>query len=285
MAEPGPSGVQGTNPPPEVADRAILQAEKFQANITAPKGNEFLITNQRFESEGDDDFFHITCHVDSNLKDKIERGEFVDLEKLLPKERGSVSSIGDGNRMELVLKDGMTYFAPVQDKSSRITGLRKWEQAFRVYAAIYSQAQPHRASEIWQYVYVINLAANSYHWDNVAFYDYTFRQMMSQRPQRSWAETYVQGWNLAMTDPLGNKNNLTGGKSFTTGSQGGNNTKSWRDNCCWKYNKNKCHKPECNWDHRCTYCGGWNHGYYNCRKRLNKKSGNSHHGEHSKNGK
>ena len=72
-------------------------------------------------------------------------------------------------RMELVSKNGMTYFAPVQDRGSRINGIRKWEQAFRVYTAIYSQAQPHRATEIWQYVYVINLAANAYQWDNVAY--------------------------------------------------------------------------------------------------------------------
>ena len=34
----------------------------------------------------DDDFFHITCHVEPGMKEKIEKGEYVDLEKLLPRE-------------------------------------------------------------------------------------------------------------------------------------------------------------------------------------------------------
>ena len=29
---------------------------------------------------------------------------------------------------------------------------------------------------------------------------------------------------------------------------------------------------ECNYDHRCTYCAGWNHGFHNCRKRLGKQN-------------
>ena len=76
-----------------------------------------------------------------------------------------------------------------------------WEQAFHVYAAIYSQANPSHATEIWQYMHVINIAAGSYSWENVSFYDYTFRQLMSQKPKHSWAKTYTQGWNLAMTIP------------------------------------------------------------------------------------
>ena len=80
--------------------------------------------------------------------------------------------------------------------------MRKWEQAFRVYAAIYTKANPHRASEIWQYVYCINTAAQSFHWDNVTFYDMTFRQLMAFKPWRTWAKTYLQGLNLATRDPI-----------------------------------------------------------------------------------
>ena len=34
----------------------------------------------------DNDFFHLTCHIDPLLKRKIENGEYVDLDKLLPKD-------------------------------------------------------------------------------------------------------------------------------------------------------------------------------------------------------
>ena len=37
----------------------------------------------------DEDFFQLMCHVEPGLRVKIENGEFVDLEKLLPKDKCS----------------------------------------------------------------------------------------------------------------------------------------------------------------------------------------------------
>ena len=48
----------------------------------------------------DDDFFHLTFHIDPNLIHKIEKGEFVELEKLLPKER--LGGKNDDGRLEWV---------------------------------------------------------------------------------------------------------------------------------------------------------------------------------------
>ena len=141
----------------------------------------------------------------------------------------------------------------------------------------YSQAQPNRAVEIWQYMHVINVAVSAYQWSNVAYYDLTFRQLMAFRPERSWAKTYNQGWNLSMKEPLGNKYSsfLAAGQlsqSFSNNAPKENNHHDWRDDCCWRYNKNRCKRSaeECYFDHRCTYCGGWNHGFYNCRKHHKK---------------
>ena len=92
--------------------------------------------------------------------------------------------------MEIVSRGGETFILPI-DKDSKITNVRRWEQAFRIYAVIYSQANPHRAAEIWQYVYVINSAAATYVWENVANYDYTFRQLMACNPNRSLANMYL----------------------------------------------------------------------------------------------
>ena len=123
---------------------------------------------------GDENFFHITCHIEPGLKEQIEKGEFVELEKLLPKDL-TRRTTRDESRMELVHSNGATYFVPAMDKDRKISNVHRWEQAFWVYATIYTKANPHRAAEIWQYVYVINLAASSFSWENVANYDYTFR--------------------------------------------------------------------------------------------------------------
>ena len=56
----------------------------------------------------DDDFFHLTCHIDIALKRKIENGEFVDLDKLLPKEEKSLYNNNE-TKLEWVQSEGSTY--------------------------------------------------------------------------------------------------------------------------------------------------------------------------------
>ena len=215
----------------------------------------------------------MTCHIDPIIKAKIQRGEFVELERLLPKAKtGAMVEYEDESKMELVSKGGHTYFKPV--KETHINGLRKWEQAFRVYAAVYTEANPECSGEVWQYMHCINIAATSYQWHNVAQYDVTFRQLMAYKPNRSWAKLYHQVWNLTMRDAIGNNSARALGQAASSQAGGEQQAKpkDWQERCCWKYNKNKCTRGKgCDWDHRCTYCGGWNHSYLNCRKCLGKQ--------------
>ena len=119
------------------AENAVIEAEKFQANIvTPPAGNHnmsmvneqvtnmvvcgdsdenhrlYMVNDNMYAGQvnpptqqvmmsitpnqmlpnigsgiSDDDFFHLTCHIEPSLIHKIEKGEFVELEKLLPKDR------------------------------------------------------------------------------------------------------------------------------------------------------------------------------------------------------
>ena len=71
----------------ERVDKTILNAEKYRAQINAPTGNvspnttQLLILNpEQGGIETDDDFFHMTCHIEATLCEKIERGEFIELE-------------------------------------------------------------------------------------------------------------------------------------------------------------------------------------------------------------
>ena len=293
------------------ADHLLLQAEKFKARVEAPKGNyqkfsDMLLPYDYDElrakfvrPEGlaplnreilllrnfdqDDEFFHVTSQIDPSLKTKIEKGEFIELEKLLPKDR-SMGRNDELNKQlyQLITQGTSSYLDPPVPKNGKISNIRKWDQAFRVYAAIYTNANPGRASEIWQYIYVIHTAAAANPWDNVYFYDINFRELMASKPWRSWGKTYTQGWNMAFN----NNNNATyhgsnsgnnhSGVAFNN-NRGSSGSKTWKDDCCWRYNKNRCNKTgsDCRYDHRCTYCAGWNHGAHNCRKKMNmqKRSG------------
>ena len=50
----------------------------------APLDSEILFL-RNFDQ--DDEFFHVTSQIDPGLRIKIERGEFIDLERLLPREK------------------------------------------------------------------------------------------------------------------------------------------------------------------------------------------------------
>ena len=194
----------------------------------------------------DDNFFHLTCHVDGTLIAKIEKEEFVDLEKLLPKDKKKRS---EKNRLEWVHQEGCTFLAPVADRMNKINRFRRWEQAFRVYATVYCGANPNRSREVWQYISVINTAASSFLWENVYKYDTTFRHLMAFNPNRSWAVTYNQMWNICMHDPLpsrsGNFQTRSVGSGFTynqtksSGVGNGNNSNNHKQkgNYCWNFNK------------------------------------------------
>ena len=219
------------------AGKMLLEAEHFKAAVTAPKGmdNFFLnrnevfkgVVNERGGLMDDDKFFHITCHVEPAIRAKIERGEFVELEKLLT--RDHYKSRPDEGKLEFFNKDGHTYLTPA-NRELKITNVRRWEQAFRVYAAIYSKANPSHAAEIWQYVYVINTAAAAYVWENVSFYDYTFRQMMSVNPQRSWSKIFNQMWNLAMHEPIMRNQGFNNRKPSNQYVSNGNSSNNWDSN-------------------------------------------------------
>ena len=118
-------------------EKVILESECFKANIAAPHGrlsdikhltkvDEHIIRLR--ELDNDDDFFHVTCHLDPVIKAKIEVGDFVDLEKLLPKERGGLIDSRNEQLMELVSKGGSTYLT-VDD--TKMNGIRKWNRHFR----------------------------------------------------------------------------------------------------------------------------------------------------------
>ena len=175
------------------ADEVLKDAERFQAKLAEPPGrtNELFMSNNFQSNQGilpvltggepadgnhlvqenkgfpsigggvsDDDFFHLTCHIEPNLIHKIEKGEFIELEKLLPKPGGYKN--GEDHRLEWVQRDGGTFLVPAVARDNKITSIHRWEQAFRAYATIYCGANPHRSKEIWQYISVINTAATAY---------------------------------------------------------------------------------------------------------------------------
>ena len=131
--------------------------------------------------EIDDVYCQLGAHIQPNIRRKIEHGEYVDLAELL--ERSKITDEDD--RVQMINKNGRMYFVPANDRDNNtINCYEKWEEAFRMYAGIYSKAHPHRAIEIWHHVANIKEAADEYTWGSVYRYDKTFRDLMATFPNR-----------------------------------------------------------------------------------------------------
>ena len=254
----------------EAAQELILEAERHKASILPNPGKDIdkallnhVDPNNTNHLQDDGEYMHVTCHVDEVTKGKIRRGEFVELIKLWFRHKDFKRYGQAEQKMELINKQGRTYFAPAEE-SSRINGIRQWEQAFRVYATIYAQANPHRAHEIFQYINIITEAAKSYTWECIAYYDFTFRKMMADKPNRSWAKSFPELWTQSMTEPLQRNSN----NDRFSNNKG---KKDWRDYCCWRFNKSVCrHGPKCRFEHKCNYCGSKNHPVMHCPRLSNR---------------
>ena len=101
----------------EHAEKIVIDAEKMKANLVAPKGMLPIKIDQNLQFlrniDNDDDFFHIHCHVNPSLRVRIEKGEYVDLDKLLPKDKSAGGySMDDEIGIQLVTKNGQTYLTP-----------------------------------------------------------------------------------------------------------------------------------------------------------------------------
>ena len=203
----------------------------------------------------------MAAHIGDSIKKKIIQGEYVDFSKLCPKNRREKFEEEECG-MQVVNKWGYMYCVPSADRQDGvnvINSYQKWEQAFRVFAHIYTSKFPQKASELMQYSHVIHSSSMSYPWENVYAYDHDFCYHIGENPGRSWAVTLQQAWNLCMR---------TGGY-FPGGAarkQVEKGNKGKRD-VCWKFNTGKCtYGLGCKFEHKCALCGKYGHGSHNCRR-------------------
>ena len=203
-----------TKAPLEAVEEEIIRAEKQKAELAMPKGGYKNKQNDVNVDEAgvpevdhkacwlDGDFFDLSANVDELLTSKIGKGKFIDSDKLYAIRKSIKGADEDAEKKyQWVHKDGESYWQEVVNKDSKVNNFRKWELGFRIYAQVFSQVNPHRGAEIWQYVDTIQDAASHFQWDNVARYDYNFRQLMEKRPERCWGTTNTQLWTKCMKNP------------------------------------------------------------------------------------
>ena len=157
--------------PEEHAAEIIKESEKLKAHMYEVQG-KYEQLNSVSVAQIDQDYQIIDAHIEEGIKRKIQNYEFIELGKLLCKQKG-----GDDQRMEIVNCNGFIYLSPISEREQvQINSYNKWEQGFRVYCNALTAKYPHKTTELLQYNHTIHTVSASYHWENVAAYDREFRQ-------------------------------------------------------------------------------------------------------------
>ena len=177
----------------------VCEAEDAKLRIIATPGNDELCKVKTNTQVVDDHYMVVGAHLDASLKQKIANHEYVDFARLIPRD---CIAKEDDHHMQLVSRGGSTYFVPVADRenSSVISSFNKWEQAFRVFANIYTRIYPDRVPELVQYNHIIFTAAQSFTWDNVYLYNHEFRMHLSNFRECSWSIILQQAWSICLKD-------------------------------------------------------------------------------------
>ena len=261
--------------PQEQAKQLLQQAEASKARMyQVPGKDEEILSpfdNQRVVSNSDillsmlvdEKYDVVENHVDEVTRKKIINGEYVDLARLIPKDRVQTQQ---DNCMVQINKNGLSYYVPAHERESvTINSYPRWEQAFRVFSTIYVQTYPNKAKELMQYNHTIYTASLKYTWDNVYAYDIDFRMHLSKNPGRSWGVILNLAWNMRLVDKV---------RSDSSASYNSPANPRSGKKVCWRYNRGKCtYGFGCKFDHKCGVCGKHGHGAHICRKAKN--NGNS----------
>ena len=120
----------------------------------------------------DEEYAIIGAHVDESIHRKIKNEEFIDFAKLLPRDK---IGIEQDKRLEIVTKNGQTFFQPISEREGiSISRVFRWDQAFCIFSAIYTESFPSRANELLQYCHIIHHEMRLFIWENVYASDIDF---------------------------------------------------------------------------------------------------------------
>ena len=254
------------------SEQVICEVEAAKARMFKTPGNEQIDMYMRqgevsrdigeYSGQGahqiqhsalvDKNYMVVGAHIDKVLKQKILANEYVDFAKLMSKDK-ILHSDNNETKMELDTKGGSTFFVPASD-NVHIANFAKWEQAFRIFANIYTKVYPWKSSELIQYNHVICAASQNFAWENVYSYDKEFHMHISNFPQRSWAIILQQAWTMCLKDCVNKYDEFHGG---------GNKPRGKIKEPCRRFNKGLCKKGNsCCYEHKCTVpqCGKFGHG-------------------------
>ena len=186
-----------------------------------------------------------------SVTDKVVTGQFVELHTLLPVQLANDTSTNvlhvdrDNESGSLVLAQGGRSTRKVEDMDT-------WLEAWSIFAAIFTAAHPSRAHELFAYQHTILKASRKFKFSAVSEYDRSFRAMLAADPSMKWDEVlqdqYTTTFDARAFRPF---------RSFEAGEKA-----PAQD--CRLFNRGKCDRTNCRYNHVCTGCRSKAHGLSDC---------------------
>ena len=207
--------------------------------------------------------------IASATKEKIIKGEFIDLGSLLERQRVPSSSppnlaFSFNTSGQVVLKEAT--------RKIKIFSIQAWTDAFLIFSSIFLGAHPNRCQELLKYMHFIRAAASRFPsskgWLD---YDEQFRLRQQEHPERSWAVIDSELWAVCVTSPRPFQSSFDSYRPQPPAQSTFTSRYSARfmpaaSPPCFSFNRNGCFRTRCRYSHKCTGCGSPAHGATSCKK-------------------
>lgn len=184
----------------------------------------------QLERSANDD---ISLNVAQAIKEKIVKGEYVDLSTLLVN-----STDINAQKQNISFIQGQLTLESAK-KTKQITSIEIWTDAFIIFTSIYCSVHTSKFQELLKYMNSVRLAAKRCSGNGWLYYDQQFRLKKGQDPTSSWALIDSELWLLYIQP-----------KTFAQSYQSGRNMGK-----CYDFNyTGSCTKIGCVYEHACIRC-------------------------------
>ncbi|KAJ1145273.1 hypothetical protein NDU88_011564 [Pleurodeles waltl] len=211
-----------------------------QEGAASPSAAGGLGEEQAYADESGDAMlcrpWNVARHVSQEVKERIWKGEFVDMFDMRNKR----------SRRDREESD---------EKS-----LTNWILGFTVYSTVLLEKFIELGPQLSCYQHTIVLAHENYSPGAWLEYDTEFRWLKASNPEVRWDQKEVNCWLRCFSGPRVPENETFPGCG-----------ERWKSNgVCWAYNENRCTRgaANCKFRHACSFCGLPFHPEYRCYQKA-----------------
>lgn len=196
----------------------------------------------------------LTGHVDRKTREKIRKGEFVNLSKLAGEAKGKKS------RKRYEINDGL--FEEIEEDSSLSSSA--WIEAYIIFMSIRLDSYPRETQGMLRHMQIVREMYRQ--GQNGVVYDTKFREMKAQYPDMQWGELLPIAVPRIYEGRATQKDTALPLERRGPGGEGESNKERQPGGTCVFFNRGqRCPRVNCRYEHACVRCGSVNHPVVQCK--------------------